>query len=185
MTEPAFSPGANIPPPLDPETVENAATAAETYLEQRRAWHATMRQVDDGGIDDSWPLTVATLQALVADYRHHRPTQDAYDWACAALHKRPTHTEHERALARIAELEAQHEQACAHEAWESRHAAELSVVKAERDEARHLARGLRKICHIELADPDDDTQSADWHIEGALDLDQLPDWLTTDDHTKE
>jgi beta-phosphoglucomutase-like phosphatase (HAD superfamily) len=63
-----------------------------------------MRQVDDGVIDDSWPLTTATLQLLLADYRHHRPTQWAYDAACAALRKRPTHSEHEKALAEVDRL---------------------------------------------------------------------------------
>jgi hypothetical protein len=75
--------------PIDPEALEAAATLVEAFLGARASGHATAR-LEFLGNDSTLVKTdalVSALGLLLVDYRHHRPTQWAYDQACAAIEK--------------------------------------------------------------------------------------------------
>jgi hypothetical protein len=111
-------------PTIDPGELAAAVTRLEAWREHGRTVQPNHDHLGDVRYR-SYPISDADLDLLLADYRFHRPTQWAYDQACAALHKRPTHSEYERAEAerdeqraradtaeaRIRELEAERAEA--------------------------------------------------------------------------
>lgn len=72
--------------PLDETALGTAADRLEAWLafaETNRPGHDHLRDVGY----ENYPISDADLEILLLDFRHHRPTQWAYDRACEALEK--------------------------------------------------------------------------------------------------
>jgi hypothetical protein len=117
--------------PIDPQALEDAANRFEAWL--------AFADVNGPGVDhihqvsyEDFPIDDADLKILLVDYRHHRPTQWAYDRACEALHK-------QRARAEAAEAEVKRltERLAEYTHWEPtvREEYEHACAVAERAEA--------------------------------------------------
>jgi hypothetical protein len=83
--------------PIDPQALEDAANRFEAWLAFANVNRPGEDHIHQVSYED-FPIGDADLRILLVDYRHHRPTQWAYDRACEALHK-------QRARAEVAEAE--------------------------------------------------------------------------------
>lgn len=83
-----FSPNARVIS-LDAEAIETAAALVESFLDARASGHATCRleYLGSGATLIKTDALISAMGLLVADHRHHRPTQWAYEQACRAIDK--------------------------------------------------------------------------------------------------
>lgn len=72
--------------PVDPAALEAAANRFEAWLAFADVSRPGKNHLGDVAYEGH-PISDADLRILLVDYRHHRPTQWAYDRACEALHK--------------------------------------------------------------------------------------------------
>jgi hypothetical protein len=161
--------------PIDPEALEAAATRAEAWLRfdaiNRPGW-GSIRDVSYEG----YPISSADLEILVVDYRHHRPTQDAYDRACEALDK-------QRARADAAEAElGRLRQAIVDAGGEATaESIRADVAEAQRDQARDIAYAYRRApsaIRIPWSNPAISlVELADEIVLSVVKVDALPEWL--------
>lgn len=89
---------------LDPEATEAAAELVDQFLAQREQGNALFEGEFREDVYKQAEALTKAIRTLVADYRFHRPTQWAYDAACAAIEKHRQRAD--KAEAELAALKA-------------------------------------------------------------------------------